>query len=93
MRRCRRWRSSRRFTDADCPASCARADRNWPAHWSGAGLVDELCLTTSPLLTAALLPMLPGVASERRLRLSQLLVDESDALYARWSVPVRPATG
>ena len=58
-----------------------------------AGLVDELCLTTSPLLTAARLPMLPGVAAGRRLRLSQLLVDESDALYARWSVPDRPATG
>jgi riboflavin biosynthesis pyrimidine reductase len=57
-----------------------------------AGLADELCLTTSPLLGGALLPMLPGVARARRLRLSQLLVDEADALYARWAISAQQAT-
>jgi riboflavin biosynthesis pyrimidine reductase len=56
-----------------------------------AGLADELCITTSPTLTGTLLAMLP-VSSETPLRLSQLLVDESDALYARWSLPTKPTT-
>lgn len=57
-----------------------------------ADLVDEVCLTTSPVLSGMRLPMLGGVEGARRLRLSQLLLDESDALYARWSLPERPAS-
>jgi riboflavin biosynthesis pyrimidine reductase len=57
-----------------------------------AHLVDELCLTTSPLLGELRLPMLSGAVGEDRLSLAQLLVDESDALYARWMFPERPAT-
>lgn len=57
-----------------------------------ANLVDELCLTTSPMLGELRLPMLSGAVGDGRLSLSQLLVDESDALYARWMFPKRPAT-
>ena len=52
-----------------------------------AGLVDELCLTTSPVLGATAMPMFGAtLLSERRLRLAGLLVDDSSALYARWSI-------
>ncbi len=56
-----------------------------------AGIVDELCLSTGPVITTAQLPLFgsTGVA-ERRLELSQLLVDDRSGLYARWLVP-RPA--
>jgi riboflavin biosynthesis pyrimidine reductase len=52
-----------------------------------AGLVDELCLSTSPVLGGVSLPLFGGepIAS-RRLSLGQLLVDESSTIYARWSV-------
>jgi hypothetical protein len=52
-----------------------------------AGLVDELCLTTSPRLTAVGLPAFGSAAfDERAVTLSQLLRDETDALYARWAI-------
>lgn len=50
-----------------------------------AGVVDELCLSTSPRLSGALLPPLP-VARARDLELTQLLRDDADVLYARWAV-------
>jgi riboflavin biosynthesis pyrimidine reductase len=52
-----------------------------------AGLVDELCLSTSPVLGGVSLPLF-GVApiASRRLSLGQLLTDESSTIYARWSV-------
>ncbi|MBC7723204.1 MAG: dihydrofolate reductase family protein [Burkholderiaceae bacterium] len=55
-----------------------------------AGLVDELCLSTGPVLaglpsTGGPLTAL-GVNIERRLRLDQLLVDDGSGLYARWGV-------
>ncbi len=55
-----------------------------------AGLANELCLTTAPLLTSARLPLfakadLPGSGTDNSLVLSQLLIDESSSLYARWS--------
>ena len=59
-----------------------------------AGLVDEVCLTTSPRLTGATLPLFgtdafPEVAVE----LAQLIVDEESTLYARWTVtPGVPAS-
>ncbi|MBC7518683.1 MAG: dihydrofolate reductase family protein [Microbacteriaceae bacterium] len=55
-----------------------------------AGLVDELCLSTSPRLTGGGLALLgssdPGdsAPSDQRLRLAQLLVDDSSGVYARW---------
>ncbi|MEO7007449.1 MAG: dihydrofolate reductase family protein [Terrimesophilobacter sp.] len=62
------------------------------AHLVKAKLVDELCLTTSPILGEVRLPLLSGAVEDGRLSLAQLLVDESDALYARWMFPERPAT-
>jgi riboflavin biosynthesis pyrimidine reductase len=50
-----------------------------------AELVDEICLSTGPLLTSARLPVF-DTKSERRLELSQLLVDDASGLYARWAV-------
>lgn len=58
-----------------------------------AGLVDELCLSTGPVITTAQLPLFGGSGvAERRLELSQLLVDDSSGLYARWLTP-RSAAG
>ena len=52
-----------------------------------AGLVDELCLTTSPVLGATTMPMFgTTLLGERRVRLAGLLIDDSSALYARWAV-------
>lgn len=59
-----------------------------------AGLIDEFCLSTSPLLNGAAIPVLgAGAAEERALTLTQLLIDESSGLYARWAVaPAAPRT-
>lgn len=60
------------------------------AQFIEAGLVDELCLSTSPTLGGTDLPILaPGIAGERRLTLTQLLVDESSGVYARWAFASR----
>lgn len=48
-----------------------------------AGLVDELCLTVSPLLTTTALPL---PTTDARLTLAQLLIDESSTVYSRWTV-------
>jgi len=57
------------------------------------GLVDELCLTTSPVVVGS---GLPALGRERfdasRLELVQLLRDADSALYARWTVRGGPAT-
>lgn len=52
-----------------------------------AGLVDELCLTTSPVFVSPGLPFRGGSASVRG-ALTQLLIDETGAGYARWSMAV-----
>jgi len=58
-----------------------------------ADVVDELCLSTGPVITSAQLPLLGGAGvADRRLDLSQLLMDDASGLYARWLVP-RPAAG
>jgi len=55
-------------------------------------LVDELCLSTSPVVIGSGLPVF---GTERfgasRLSLSQLLMDDESALYARWKVERRPS--
>lgn len=55
-----------------------------------AGLVDELCLTMSPVVIGSGLPVF---GTERfgasRLSLTQLLIDDQSALYARWRVDGR----
>lgn len=52
-----------------------------------AGLVDEVCLTTSPRLTGVTLPLF-GTESftELAVSLSQLLIDDDSSLYARWVI-------
>jgi riboflavin biosynthesis pyrimidine reductase len=60
------------------------------------GLVDELCLSTSPLIGGLLTPPLPG-AGRADVALTQLLVDDASVSYARWFVSLSeaapPATG
>ncbi|MFT4028950.1 MAG: dihydrofolate reductase family protein [Protaetiibacter sp.] len=52
-----------------------------------AGLVGELCLSTSPRLTGAALPVLGAEAHPSiPLTLASLLIDDAGGLYARWLV-------
>lgn len=52
-----------------------------------AGLVDELCLSTSPTVGGASLPMFGSAPlSAHRLELVQLLADDTSTLFARWRV-------
>ncbi len=54
-----------------------------------AGLVGELCLSTSPRLTGGGLPVLGGAPHPSLdARLAGLLVDDAGGLYARWLLPV-----
>lgn len=57
------------------------------AQMLDAGLVDELCLSTSPTVGGVSLPMFGGSPiTAHRLELAQLLVDDTSTLYARWRV-------
>ncbi len=50
-----------------------------------AGLVDELCLSTSPIVGGVSLPMFGATPlSAHRLALVQLLADDTSTLFARW---------
>lgn len=56
-----------------------------------AELVDELCLTTSPVIlgdAAASLPAL-AVTARHELELAQLLTDSTGSVYARWALSPR----
>ena len=58
------------------------------AELVAAGLVGELCLSTSPRLVGAALPVLGARAHAAvDLALESLLVDDAGGLYARWLVP------
>lgn len=49
------------------------------------GLVDEVCLTTSPRLTGATLPLFGTEAfPEVAVSLAQLLLDDESSIYSRW---------
>jgi riboflavin biosynthesis pyrimidine reductase len=64
------------------------------AQFVDAGVLDELCLTTAPLLNGAALPLFAGHNfAELPLRLAQLLVDDADFMYSRWSPRERATTG
>jgi riboflavin biosynthesis pyrimidine reductase len=57
------------------------------------GLVDELCLSTSPVVIGSGLPVFGRERFDpSRLSLSQLLTDDQSALYARWLVEDGPAS-
>ncbi|WP_210481308.1 dihydrofolate reductase family protein [Naasia sp. SYSU D00948] len=58
-----------------------------------AGLVDELCLTTSPMLHAPGLPLLPGLRRTLPASLRSLLADDGGYLYARWGLERGQAAG
>lgn len=47
-------------------------------------LVDEFCLSTSPSIGGANLPILGALEREAHLELVQLLADDRGGLYARW---------
>ena len=50
------------------------------------GVVDELCLTTSPQLGPAVVPLFADTGRPPiRLRLDQLLVDDSGTTYVKWA--------
>lgn len=52
-----------------------------------AGLVDEICLTVSPVVNGSALPLFGGNEfAARRLVLSQLMADGASGLYARWAL-------
>lgn len=57
-----------------------------------AGLVDEVCLTTSPVIAGAAARALPAMTVNDRheLELAQLLTDSSGSIYARWRL--KPAS-
>ena len=55
------------------------------AQLLAADAVDELCLSTSPRISATGLPVLGDGGAPAELRLTQLLLDETGGSYARWS--------
>ena len=63
------------------------------AQMLDAGLVDEFCLSTAPVIGGLPFPVTGSAAiAEHAATLTQLLRDEASGLYARWSVESRPAT-
>jgi riboflavin biosynthesis pyrimidine reductase len=64
------------------------------AQFVDAGVLNEICLTTSPVVGGTSLPMFAGAPlGETPLTLTQLLVDEKSFLYSRWAVAGAAATG
>lgn len=59
---------------------------NLASQLLNAGLVDELCLSTSPQVSATDTRVLPGLAANLPLRLEHLLSDSEGYLFARWAV-------
>lgn len=52
-----------------------------------AGLVDELCLTTSPVIRDVSLPTFAREGlHERAVELRQLLIDDNSFVFARWTI-------
>jgi riboflavin biosynthesis pyrimidine reductase len=63
------------------------------AQFVAAGVLDEICLTTSPVIGGTSLPLFAGAPlNETPLTLTQLLVDERSFLYSRWAVAGAGAT-
>lgn len=57
------------------------------AQLLNSGLVDELCLTTSPRLSELSMPLFGSAElTERELDLAQVLLDDRNGVYARWIV-------
>lgn len=63
------------------------------AHLVSGGVINELCLSTSPQLNGAAVPVFGSSQFESvPLTLNQLLVDDGGAMYARWGLPATAAT-
>jgi riboflavin biosynthesis pyrimidine reductase len=78
----------RTLRDAGYPSIVAEGGPTLAALLATGGVVDELCLTTSPELGGADLPLFGrGELGPIPLELSQLLLDEAGTTYARWRVP------
>jgi riboflavin biosynthesis pyrimidine reductase len=57
------------------------------AHLVVGGVVDEVCLTTSPIMNGARLPLLgDDTFPPQQVALEQLMVDDASGVYARWRV-------
>jgi riboflavin biosynthesis pyrimidine reductase len=57
------------------------------AQLIAAGLLDEICLSQAPYLGGADIPAFePGGNELRKLRLTQLLIDDESVTYSRWQV-------
>ena len=57
------------------------------AHLLHGGVVNELCLSTSPTLNGARIPAFGSAeTADRPLKLHQLMVDDASGVYARWLV-------
>ncbi|MDQ4138632.1 MAG: dihydrofolate reductase family protein [Actinomycetota bacterium] len=57
------------------------------AQLIAAGLLDEMCLSQAPYLGGADIPAFePGGNELRKLRLTQLLIDDESVTYSRWHV-------
>ena len=57
------------------------------AQMLDSGLANELCLSTSPIAGGVFLPVFGSAEiSSHRLELTQLLVDDTSTLYARWRI-------
>ena len=57
-----------------------------------AGVVDEVCLTTAPVLNGARSPLFGGHEfDDIPVTLSSLLVDDKNGVYARWAIDRNPA--
>ena len=57
------------------------------AQFLEAGVVDEVCLSTSPIINGSALPVFgTDDTDQTALRLDQLMVDQASGVYARWGV-------
>ena len=60
---------------------------NLAAQFLTGGVVDDVCLTTSPVINGAVAPVFGSDEfPDHRVTLAQLLVDDASGVYARWSV-------
>ena len=57
------------------------------AQFLEAGVVDEVCLSTSPVINGSALPVFgTDDTDQTALRINQLMVDDASGIYARWGV-------
>ncbi|PZQ91509.1 MAG: pyrimidine reductase [Leifsonia xyli] len=75
------------LADAGAPRIVCEGGPALAGELLAAGLVGELCLSTSPRLTGGGLPVLGGRSHPSTpLELASLMIDDAGGLYARWLV-------